>query len=772
MANSADAPFSSFLSRLRKWSHRVALGQKLAIAVVSAAVVFGIATYLVLADPAPVVRYPQLKPILFVSDLSLLAGVAVVVATGFVRIWVRRRAGAAGSRMHTRIVALFSLVAVLPAVIVAGFSALFMQLALETLFSAPISTAVQESVAVAEAYVGEYRKTIQADVLRMAADLNHDAARLMSDPAWLNQALNLETQARALSEAVLIDRFGHVLARSGLAFAPDFEKIPASAFEKADAGDVVILTQPGEKRFLAEDRVRALVRLDNFIGDYLYVDRSLEPEVLSHLARAQEAAQGYRELESKRSSTEINFAVVFFGISLLLLLSSIAFGLAVATRLVRPISGMIDAAERVRGGDLTARVVESDADDEMTILGRAFNRMTAQLQSQRGELIDANQQLDQRRRFTEAVLAGVSAGVIGLDAAGRIHLPNPSATRLLGTPAHELADKLLAEAVPEMAGLLIDARERPGRPIQAQVNLTRGGVMRNLLVAVVTEMNDDEIQGFVVTFDDITQLVSAQRTAAWADVARRIAHEIKNPLTPIQLSAERLKRKYMKEIVSDPEVFTKCTDTIIRQVGDIGRMVDEFSSFARLPAPVFRTENLAELVRQALFLQHVAHAEVDYVASLPEGAVPLRCDARQLAQVMTNLLQNAADSIDARRAADAGAPRGRIEVRLLQKRGEISVEVIDNGRGLPVENRSRLTEPYVTTRTKGTGLGLAIVKKIMEEHAGELLLDDAEGGGACIRLLFRTAAGEADGMMRERAATGGENAEVVAMAGERSARGA
>jgi two-component system nitrogen regulation sensor histidine kinase NtrY len=772
MANSADVLTSYTLSGLRKWSHRVALGQKLAIVVVSAAVVFGIATYLVLADPTPVLRYPQLKPVLFIGDLSLLAAVAVVVATGFVRVWVRRRAGAAGSRMHTRIVALFSLVAVLPAIVVAGFSALFLQLALETLFSAPISTAVQESVAVAEAYVGEYRKTIQADVLRMAGDLNRDAPRLMSDPAWLNQALNVETQARALSEAILIDRAGHVLARSELSLTTDFEKVPPGVFDKADAGDVVILTQQSENRFLAEDRVRALVRLDSFVGDYLYVDRSLEPEVLSHLTRAQQAAQGYRELESKRSTTEINFAVVFFGISLLLLLSSIAFGLAVATRLVRPISGMIDAAERVRGGDLMARVVESDADDEMTILGRAFNRMTAQLQSQRSELVDANLQLDQRRRFTEAVLAGVSAGVIGLDAAGRIHLPNPSATRLLGMSAGDLAGKLLADAVPEMAQPLIDARERPGRPVQAQVNLIRRGTARNLLVGVVTEMANEEIQGFVVTFDDITQLVSAQRTAAWADVARRIAHEIKNPLTPIQLSAERLRRKYMKEIVTDPEVFAKCTETIIRQVGDIGRMVDEFSSFARLPAPVFKSEDLVELVRQALFLQHVAHAEIDYVANVPETAVPLRCDARQLAQVMTNLLQNAADSIEARHAADAAAPRGRIEVRLVQRRGELAVEVIDNGRGLPIENRGRLTEPYVTTRSKGTGLGLAIVKKIMEEHGGELLLDDADGGGACIRLLFRTAVHGTDEVAPELPQADRRGAGPVAMTAERSGRGA
>jgi two-component system nitrogen regulation sensor histidine kinase NtrY len=420
---------------------------------------------------------------------------------------------------------------------------------------------------------------------------------------------------------------------------------------------------------------------------------------------------------------------------------AIWFGLLIATRLVRPIGGMVAAAERIREGDFSVRVDEGAADDEMSILGRAFNRMTGELDAQRRELIEANRQLDDRRRFTETVLAGVSAGVIGVGRDGRVTLVNPSAVELLAAPADRLIGIPFVIAVPEMGGVFAPVNSG-GRQAQRQVTLTRSGKTRNLLVRVARETSRNDPVGFVVTFDDITDLVEAQRTAAWADVARRIAHEIKNPLTPIQLSAERLKRKYLGEIATDPDVFAKCTDTIIRQVGDIGRMVDEFSAFARLPAPTYKQENLGELIRQSIFLQQVAHGDIDYVNEASEKDLVLRCDGRQVAQVLTNVLQNAADAIDGRLSrGNAVGARGRIVVRASHVAGGgIVVEVRDNGRGLPLDHRQRLTEPYVTTRTKGTGLGLAIVRKIMEEHGGELDLDDALPGtpeaGACIRLVF------------------------------------
>jgi two-component system nitrogen regulation sensor histidine kinase NtrY len=418
---------------------------------------------------------------------------------------------------------------------------------------------------------------------------------------------------------------------------------------------------------------------------------------------------------------------------LLLLTGAVWVGLTFATSMAKPIASLVAAAERVRGGDLAARVPAGDSDEEFSSLSRAFNRMTHQLQSQQSELIEANRQLDQRRRFTETVLSGVSAGVIGLDQQGRINLPNRSASLLLATDLDQHIGKDLTEVVPEMAGLIEEAERRPDRLAQGQIQLVRSGRARTLLVRVAAERLEGEAKGYVATFDDITELQAAQRKAAWADVARRIAHEIKNPLTPIQLSAERLKRKYLKDIATDRETFTACTDTIIRHVADIGRMVDEFSSFARMPAPVLRDEDLNEIVRQAAFLQRAATPEIRVETELPSTPTRINCDSRQVAQALVNLLKNAAESILLREGV---VPPGQITVRLGYEGEDTVLSVEDNGRGLPAEGRERLIEPYVTTHAKGTGLGLAIVKKIMEDHHGELVLDDRDGGGARVKLVF------------------------------------
>ncbi|MEN8196825.1 MAG: ATP-binding protein, partial [Pseudomonadota bacterium] len=412
----------------------------------------------------------------------------------------------------------------------------------------------------------------------------------------------------------------------------------------------------------------------------------------------------------------------------------------VATDLSRPVGELIGAVEKVREGDLTARVRELPHDDEIGLLSSAFNRMTDQLSDQRRELVQTNRQLDERRQFTETVLAGVSAGVIGLDRKGNINLPNLSAARLLGLDVEDLVGKPLIDVVPEIGALLGEARKRRFEPIEAQVKITRNGEVRTLLVAVAAEQIKGKTIGYVVTFDDVSALLEAQWKGAWADVARRIAHEIRNPLTPIQLSAERLKRKYLNEITSDRETFVVCTDTIVRQVDDIGRMIEEFSNFARMPAPVLRLENLNELCRQVIFLQRNGHPEIDFIAVMPEDPVYATCDGRQMGQVVTNLVQNAAESMDRRKGGEDGP---RVILRLQEEDGRAVVEVEDNGPGLPVEGRDKLIEPYVTTRKKGTGLGLAIVRKILEDHGGSLILGDAEGGGALVRAEFARDAGPA-----------------------------
>ncbi|MCC7272774.1 MAG: PAS domain-containing sensor histidine kinase [Alphaproteobacteria bacterium] len=712
------------------WMGRVGLGRKLAFALALAALGSGIATYVVITSKPPFGPDPATVLLLLNLDLILLLLLGALVARRLVALWAERRRGMAGARLHVRFVALFSLLAVTPTIVVAVFSFLFFNFGIQNWFSETVRTAVFESRAVAHAYLEEHQNVIRADISAMAADLNRDATSLIGNPQRFNQVVTAQARLRALSEAIVFDLFGRVLARSAISFALEFDSVPEWAMAEARAGTIPVLTSE------TDDRVRALIRLDDDGNAFLYVGRFIDPRVIGHLERTERAVQEYSELEGRRSGIQITFALVFLVVALLLLLAAVWAALLLANRLARPLGGLVEAAERIRGGDLGVRVDERQSGDEMDTLSRAFNRMTRQLQSQRSELVEANRQLEARRRFTETVLAGVSAGVVGVDRDGAINLPNRSASELLGVDLDQWIGADLASAVPEMTPMLERARSGESRTVEGQIEIQRQGRKRTLIVRVAAERSGEATQGYVVTFDDVTELLSAQRKAAWSDVARRIAHEIKNPLTPIQLSAERLKRRYGKEITSDPDTFQLCTDTIIRQVGDIGRMVDEFSAFARMPAPVMRAENVGDICRQAAFLQRSARPDLRFGLHLPEGdATLLRCDRRQVTQALTNLLQNAADSIDGRAPAD-GPPQGAIDLRLVDDATGVRIVVEDNGRGLPQEGREQLTEPYVTTRAKGTGLGLAIVKKIMEDHGGDLLLDDREGGGARITLVF------------------------------------
>jgi two-component system nitrogen regulation sensor histidine kinase NtrY len=718
------------LRRLRLWAGRIALGRKIAIALAIPALGSGVATYLALTGAPPFGPRPGAVLSLLNLDLVLLLALGAVVAKRLIEVWAERRRGLAGSRLQIRLVVLFSLIAVTPTIIVAIFSYLFFSFGIESWFSDKIRTAITESLAVAEAYLHEHQQAIRADVLAMANDLNRDAVKLALNPQHLDQVVSAQAALRGLTEAMVFDRSGHLLARSSLSFTLGFEPVPDEAMHLADTGDVAIMTND------SDDRVRALVRLNQFGDVYLYVGRFIEPRVLKYMEETQRAAAQYEQLEGQRSGFQITFALIFVLVAMLFLVTAVAIGIHFATQLAVPVSRLITAAEQVRGGDLAARVPESDKDDELASLSRAFNRMTYQIESQQRELREANRQLDERRRFTETVLTGVSAGVIGLDRLGRINLPNRSASSLLGVDLDQAIGQDLAEVAPEMAELVSEAERRPERLAQSQVQFVTGNSTRTLLVRIAAEHNWGDIVGFVVTFDDVTELLSAQRKAAWADIARRIAHEIKNPLTPIQLSAERLRRRYLKEITNDAETFTICTDTIIRHVGDIGRMIDEFSSFARMPAPVLKPENLIEIAHQTVFLQRTAHPEIVFETVFPNHSVTVRCDARLVGQALINIVKNAIESIEARIAEHGADQQGHIRVLVAEETAQVSVIIEDNGKGLPQHGRERLTEPYVTTRAKGTGLGLAIVKKIMEEHQGELVLEDVEPKGARVSLVF------------------------------------
>jgi two-component system, NtrC family, nitrogen regulation sensor histidine kinase NtrY len=728
--NLADRGRVSLIARFWAWAKRVNLASKFAVVLAVAVVVSAIGTYTAVLGLPPFGNRATINQLFLLLNLVLVVPLVGIIFWKVAQVWAERRRGLAGSRLHVRLVLLFGLVAIIPTIIVAVFSYLLFSFGVQSWFSERVRTALSESLVVAEAYLHEHQNTIRADVAGMAADLERDSQFLIMEPQRFGQAVAAQAALRSLTEVVVFDGEGHILARSGLTASLELQPLPQSAMAQADSGNIAVLTSDND------DRVRALVKLSQFGDVYLYVGRYIDPTVISHMQQTQSAVAQYQRLEGERSQFQYALSVLFLVVGLLLLTGAVWVGLGFATRMARPISSLAAAAEQVRAGDLTARVPEGDRQDEFGLLSRAFNRMTHQLETQRTELVAANRQLDERRRFTETVLAGVSAGVIGLDQAGRINLPNRSASLLLATDLDQWVGQDLVTAVPEMAALFDESKRRPERLAQAQIELTRNNRSQTLLVRIAAERVEGDVYGYIVTFDDITELVSAQRTAAWADVARRIAHEIKNPLTPIQLSAERLKRKYTREIANDPETFTNLSDTIIRHVGDIGRMVDEFSSFARMPAPMMKEENLVELVRQAVFLQRTSTQEIRFTVDVPDR-VALVCDARQVSQALINILKNAAESIQGR---DAGATPGEIAVAVAASLQQVTVTVSDNGRGLPAEGRERLTEPYVTTRAKGTGLGLAIVRKIMEDHHGELLLEDREGGGARVRLVFNRGA--------------------------------
>ena len=706
------------------------LPRKLFLAFIILALGSGVATYTVFAKAGAAGPDPNLVIAFLYLNLTLMLVIGVLVAHRLVRLWSRRRQGVAGTQLHTRLVMLFSFVAVIPTIVVAVFSVLLFDFGMRSWFSERIGTAVDASQVVAESYLEEHRQNIRGDALAMANDLNRDASILNVSPKKLMKVITAQATIRNLTEVVVFESSGKVLARTGLSLTFDFEPFPEAAFQRARAGEVATITSE-------IDRIRAIIRLNNFVDTYLYVGRFVDPEILAYIDKTKRAAAQYQDLEGKRFDIQITFALIFSIMALLLLFAAVWVGLTLATRLATPIGELILASRRISNGDLTARVSDTSEVGELDTLGKAFNNMTHQLQVQRDDLIAAHQEEDNRRRFTEAVLGGVSAGVIGLDHKGTITLPNRSAASLLGLKISDMNNKPLGDVVPEMVPLFDMAKlsNRVEVPyfnqVEALIELTREDRQITLMTRITAEVSGKKINGFVVTFDDISELQSAQRVAAWGDVDRRIAHEIKNPLTPIQLAAERLQKKSLPSIDKETDLFVTLTDTIVRQVEDIGSMVDEFSSFARMPRAVMKHTELVDLVKEQVSLQETAHLDIDFFLEGVEERIGVQCDARQLRQVITNLLQNSVDSIAARNKA-AKNYSGKIKILLSIQERFGSIVISDNGKGLPKENRHRLTEPYVTTREKGTGLGLAIVSKIIEDHRGIFRIEDGglSGSGA------------------------------------------
>ena len=664
--------------------------------------------------------------------MAMLMALIGVELFGLWRAWV---AGRAAARLHLRVIGVFSAVAAAPALIIAVLASVTLERGLDRWFEDRTRLIVDSAAMVGDAYLAEHSRAIRADAMAMATDVAHARELYESEPDRFDGLMATQCRLRGLPAAFILAKDGTVMTRTVI--VADWSEIqmpPPEAFPRAESGEPVVLT-PGQT-----NQVGVIIKLDGWDDLYLYATRPLDPRVLGPLRQAKEAVADYRQLDQSRFGAQLAFALIFVGVSLIFLIAAIWIGIGFANRLVSPIRRLILAADYVSKGHLAVQVPVRRKEGDLAHLAETFNTMTSELRGQRAELIAAKDQIDSRRRFTETVLAGVTAGVLGVDGEGRVTLVNRSAEHLLATREDDLMGHRLFEVMPEVAQILEEAlSETDTRMHQGQISLLRAGREQTVNVRITSEVTDASGRGFVVTLDDITDLVTAQRSSAWADVARRIAHEIKNPLTPIQLSAERLRRRYGKRVTDDTEVFDRCIDTIIRQVGDIERMVNEFSSFARMPKPQMVRADLVEALREAVFLRSVAAPDIDFVTDLPDRPIWGQYDHRLLLQAFSNLVKNACEAIEAVPADQSG--RGLVETAIRGEGETVVIEVIDNGIGLPSENRHRLLEPYVTTREKGTGLGLAIVRKIVEDHGGRIELVDAPavasgGRGAMVRLTL------------------------------------
>jgi two-component system, NtrC family, nitrogen regulation sensor histidine kinase NtrY len=704
-------------ARLRR-QRKVQTGVTLGIVILGP--VLAVATFLAMGPFNQDAASPALRLILL-SDLIYILVIAALVLARVARLIADRRSRSAGSRLHMRLSGVFMLIALIPTVLVAVFAVLSINIGLEGWFSDRVRSVVGSSLSAAQAYEAVQNDDLATDAATLATYLNDAKRRLSFLRDDQLRPLLSEAQAviqRGLKEAYLVDGTGTLRTRGERSYLFDFEPLTEEHLQLARDGNTVLIPDWSNNEF------RALIFLDAYADRYLYVTREVDGSILSLLDETQQTVQLYNQLENERGRLLFNFGLIYLGFALILILAAVWLGLWFAERLSRPVGRLAGAAERVGGGDLDVQVVEEEGDDEIASLGRLFNQMTRQLKGQREALMDSHRQTERRRRLFDSVLSNVTAGVIGLDSDGDIDFVNRSAGRLLDL-ADGQSDIALAKAVPEFAGLFDRLRDGAGSAVQEEVRLTRKGKIESLLVRMSIRRSDQgNLEGYVVAFDDVTDLVSAQRMAAWGDVARRIAHEIKNPLTPIQLSAERIKRKFATQ-VRDHEDLEQYTEVIIRQTNDLRRIVDEFSKFARMPEPDRRECDLSALLKGAVLLQENGQPSVRFVKDIPPGPLTLELDATMIGQAFTNLIKNAGEAIESYQ--EKGAPPGfsqEIRVALTADDTEAVIRIMDNGTGLPPD-RARLFEPYVTTREKGTGLGLPIVKKIIEEHGGTLALLDA-----------------------------------------------
>ena len=666
-----------------------------------------------------------LLQVIFIGAIVSLVLLLIFVGRQIWRIWSERRQRMAGSQLHWRLALLFGGITTLPAIIVALFAISVLDFSLRGWFAQRISTAIDQSVYVADAYFAEHSSSVRGQILAMANDVNREAAAFSDNTRQLEDYINNQTLLRNLSEAVIIDGTGKILAKSQFAFALTFTNLDESWLQRARSGEVVIINS-GQS-----NKLRAAVKLNSFVDAFLLVGRFIDSAVLDAVDQTKLAASDYQSLAFRQFDLQISFAVLFSAVTLLLLLSALWVGLNLATSIVSPLSQVISVVDEVRLGNLQPRVGDNQGLDEIHRLGTSIDNMLDEMERARVQLVAANTQLDQRREFTETVLGGVSSGVIGLDKNGIITLPNQMACSLLGRKPSELLQEKLSHIVPEFASLtaIITKTGKGKSKAEEQIDLFVLDKRISLRARISAEYVEKRIIGYVVTFDDVTALLAAQRKAAWSDVARRIAHEIKNPLTPIELAANRLGKKFKPKSEEESVKYQEYIDIISRQVGDIGRMVDEFSSFARMPAPRYVPSALASLVEGqiALFATNDYQVAIQFEAE-DDLQDNMLLDQGLMRQLLTNLMQNAINAL-----SEAAISSPQIIVRLrndISDKNEASDNIIlslqDNGPGFPDGDLGKLFEPYMTTRDTGTGLGLAIVQKIVDDHNGQITLANAQ----------------------------------------------
>ncbi|NVO22906.1 PAS domain-containing sensor histidine kinase [Donghicola sp. B5-SW-15] len=700
--------------------------------------VLALLTYLVLGPLDQGMSSSHLRVILLADFIYVLL-VAALVLGRVAQMIAARRARSAGSRLHLRLTGVFVMLALVPTVCVAVFATLTVNFGLEGWFSDRVQRVLGTSLAAAQAYEQEHRQDLSDDARALASYLeaNRRAAGYLTDGDVRQLLASGQAKIqRGLSEAFVVNSAGDIKARGDGSYLFNFELPTQEQLESAHLNGIEIIED------WDRDEFRALVDLPGFVDRYLYVSRRVDGDILRLLDDTQQTVKLYQQLENDRGKLLFEFGLLYLGFALILILAAIWLGLYFAERLARPIGRLAGAAQRVGSGDLSIQVREEKGDDEIAMLGRYFNQMTRQLKVQRDTLLDNTDQIERRRRLFDSVLSSVTSGVVALDTEGKITLANRSAETMLGLEDSG-EGQALAVIVPEFMPVYDKLCEVPENSVQEQIKLTRDGRMETLLVRMAARLNREGLpEGYVLAFDDVSDLVSAQRMAAWGDVARRIAHEIKNPLTPIRLSAERIRRKFAVSAGDDADKLEQLTDVIVRQTEDLRRIVDEFSKFARMPQPQRRPVDLSKVLRDAVVLQDVGQVGVTFNSSIPDHAVMSMLDETMISQAMINLIKNAGEAIESlkEKGVEEGfVPEIRIAMSVVGNRARIAIS--DNGIGLP-EDRARLFEPYVTTREKGTGLGLPIVKKIIEEHGGLLSLEDAEPfapgahRGACAEILL------------------------------------